>query len=80
MAFYKDRGAFTGQTVDLRPALSQFVDVISQWNEKDNYSGQFLLRLKQIRGSQLPAYALEAEAQKRRPRPKKKKKKKKKKY
>merc|ERR1712061_103367 len=43
MAFYKDRGAFTGQTVDLRPALSQFVDVISQWNEKDNYSGQFLL-------------------------------------
>eukprot|EP00415_Alexandrium_ostenfeldii_P002204 UN2204 len=70
MAFYKDKGAFTGQTVDLRPALSQFVDVISQWNEKDNYSGQFLLRLKQIRGSDLPEYALQAEAQKRRPRPK----------
>jgi len=66
MAFFKDQGAFVGQTVDLRPALSQFVDVINQWSEKDQYSGQFLLRLTRIRGSQLPGYALAAEEDKKR--------------
>merc|ERR1719210_3025158 len=64
MAFFRDQGAFVGQTVDLRPALSQFVDVVNQWSEKDQYPGQFLLRLKRIRGSQLPVYALAAEDEK----------------
>jgi len=62
MAFYEDRGAYVGQKVDLRPALSQFVDVISQWSERDQYSGEILLRLKQIRGSELPGYACATEA------------------
>jgi len=68
MAFFKDQGAFVGQTVDLRPALSQFLDVINQWSEKDHYAGQFLLRLKRINRSHLPEYALEVEAEKKRPR------------
>jgi len=62
MAFYQVRGAFVGQQVDLRPALSQFVDVISQWSEKDQYTGKFLLRLKQVRRDQLPEYARATEA------------------
>jgi poly(A) polymerase len=64
MAFYKDQGAFLGQTIDLRPCLSQFVDVINQWTEKDQYVDQYLLRLKRIKASQLPPYALDAEAEK----------------
>mmetsp|Transcript_113006 Transcript_113006/g.225017 ORF Transcript_113006/g.225017 Transcript_113006/m.225017 type:complete len:561 (+) Transcript_113006:127-1809(+) len=64
MAFDREQGAFAGQTIDLRPAVSQFADVIDQWSEKDLYAGQFVLRLKQIRGAQLPTYALAAEAQK----------------
>jgi len=63
MAFYKDQGAFLGQTVDLRPSLSQFVDVINQWSEKDAYAGQYLLRLRRIQADKLPAYALDAEAE-----------------
>jgi poly(A) polymerase len=59
MAFFKDQGAFIGQTIDLRPALSQFVDVINQWFEKDAYNGQFLLRLKRIKKNQIPEYALQ---------------------
>jgi len=68
MAFFKDQGAMVGQVIDLRPALSQFVDVINQWTEKDEYSGQFLLRLKRIRSSQLPQYAVQAEEEKKRSR------------
>jgi len=67
ISFFKDQGAYAGQTIDLRSALSQFVDVVSQWSEKDQYAGQFLLRLKRIKGSQLPSYALEVEAEKKRP-------------
>jgi len=68
LAFYKDQGAYVGQGVDLRPALAAFVDVINQWQEKDQYSGKLLLRLRKIKAAQLPKYALEAEADKKRPR------------
>lgn len=68
MAFYKDQGAFPRQTVDLRPPMSQFVDVVSQWSEKEKYSGQFKLRLKKIPSALLPKYALDAEAEKKRQR------------
>merc|ERR1712190_558638 len=57
MNFYKDQGAFAGQTVDLRPALCHFLDVVNQWSDKETYPGQFLLRLKRIPRSQLPTYA-----------------------
>jgi len=68
MAFFKDQGAFLGQTVDLRSPLAQFVDVVSQWSENGPYSGQFLLRLKRIGGQQLPSYALQADEERKRPR------------
>jgi len=72
MAFFKDQGAFVGQTIDLRGHFHHFVDVINQWTEKDTYGGMFLLRLKRIRSSQLPDYAQEledSEADKKRARP-----------
>jgi len=68
LAFFKDQGAFAGQNVDLRPALSSFVEVINQWAEKDEYHGKFLLRLKKIEAASLPKYATEAENEKKRPR------------
>jgi len=61
MAFFKDHGAFVGQTFDLRVHFHHFVDVINQWAEKDAYNGMFMLRLKRIRGAQLPDYARDAE-------------------
>jgi len=68
LAFFKDRGACEGMTVDLREALRPFVEVINQNSENDLYGGQFLLRMKKICASQLPEYALLAEEQKKRPR------------
>ena len=67
VAWYKDKGAFLGQAIDLRPVLSPFIDVISQWSDKDQYGRQYLLRLKRIKAAQVPSYALEVEAAKRRP-------------
>lgn len=61
IAFFKDHGAFVGQTVDLRVALHSFVDVISQWSGKDEYSGKFLFRVKRIRGNEIPEYARNVE-------------------
>lgn len=66
LAFYKDSGAFAGQSVDLRPALSGFVEVINQWQEKGEYSGKFLLRLKKIEASHLPGYVTDVEQEKKR--------------
>jgi len=68
MAFSEKTGAVSGQTVDLRPALMQFANVINLWSEKDIYNGEFLLKFKRIKGSKLPEYALEPEAAKKRPR------------
>lgn len=68
MAFSEEAGAMVGQTVDLRPAWAQFLNVISQWSEKDTYRGEYLLKLNRINGSKLPDYALEPEAAKKRPR------------
>lgn len=70
IAFYKDQGAFLGQTVDLRGSCSAFVDIINQWSEKDSYAGQFLIRLKRIKVAELPTYALDAEAEKTEPKAK----------
>jgi poly(A) polymerase len=64
ISFFKDQGAFANQTIDLRPSVSPFADVINQWSEKDQYHGQFVLRLKRIQASKLPAYVQEAEAEK----------------
>ena len=34
-----------GMQIDCRPAVSQFVDVVGGWTEKDTYGGQFQLRI-----------------------------------
>jgi len=71
MAFFADQGAFAGQTVDLRPALAQFVDVANQWPEKDAYSGQHMLRLRQVKRFRLPEYVLDETNRREVPSPKK---------
>lgn len=68
LVFFKDQGAFPGQHIDLRSSLAGFVDVVAQWPQKEMYANQFLLRMKRIRTSELPSYAVEAEATKKRPR------------
>eukprot|EP00929_Paragymnodinium_shiwhaense_P105996 TRINITY_DN71080_c0_g1_i1.p1 TRINITY_DN71080_c0_g1~~TRINITY_DN71080_c0_g1_i1.p1 ORF type:complete len:558 (+),score=111.41 TRINITY_DN71080_c0_g1_i1:212-1885(+) len=65
--FWNEYGASCGQRIDLRPALSSFVDVINHWVERDVYKGQYLLRLHKIKASDVPQYALNAEANKRLP-------------
>lgn len=62
LAFFRDQGASVEQSVDLRPALHQFVDVVNQWTEKDSYTGQHLLRLRQIKRNNLPDYVFQAES------------------
>merc|ERR1719401_1285470 len=58
MEFSRSAGARPGLTIDPRPPLSQFAEVIGQWSEKDAYAGQFKCRLRRINRSELPAYAL----------------------
>lgn len=62
ISFSQEAGAHPQMHVDLRPALSQFLDVINQWTEKDAFVEQYRLRLSRIRGSELPEYALDPEA------------------
>jgi len=66
MAFTKEDRAFPGMTIDLRPALSQFLDVINHWDQKEAYLDQYRLRLRRIKGSELPKYALEPKTVKKR--------------
>ncbi|CAJ1411498.1 unnamed protein product [Effrenium voratum] len=65
LAFFSDQGAYPGQTVDLRPALHQFAEVVSQWAEKETYSSDYKLKLRHVKRTRLPEYALKAEAAKR---------------
>lgn len=66
LTFSREGGAYPGLTVDLRGPITQFMEVISQWADKDLYAGQFRLRMKRIRRSELPEYALDPEAAARR--------------
>jgi len=69
LSFSKEDGATPGLHVDMRPAISQFMDVIAQWSDRDAHLGQFKLRLKRIPGqAQLPEYARDPEAAKRKKR------------
>lgn len=61
LAFFRDHGAFVGQTIDLRPSVHNFIEVISHWSEKDMYTGQYSFRSKRIKANQIPAYAGEAD-------------------
>jgi len=53
--FSKETGAYQGQTVDLRPAISQFLSVIEAWPDKDNFHGQYHLKFRRIKAGELPA-------------------------
>jgi len=57
MSFSKDAGAHPGLTVDLRGPVTQLMDVINQWAEKDAFAGQFKLRVRRISSAELPEYA-----------------------
>ncbi|CAK9043319.1 unnamed protein product [Durusdinium trenchii] len=65
LAFFGDQGGYPGQTVDLRPALHQFAEVVGQWTEKESYTSDYKLKLKHVKRARLPEYALKAEAAKR---------------
>merc|ERR1719265_87041 len=58
LSFTKDGGAFGGMNVDLRPAWAEWLAVINQWVEKDAHHEQYRLRLRRIKASELPKYAL----------------------
>eukprot|EP00428_Durinskia_dybowskii_P042691 CAMPEP_0170270560 /NCGR_PEP_ID=MMETSP0116_2-20130129/35225_1 /TAXON_ID=400756 /ORGANISM="Durinskia baltica, Strain CSIRO CS-38" /LENGTH=585 /DNA_ID=CAMNT_0010521753 /DNA_START=31 /DNA_END=1788 /DNA_ORIENTATION=- len=66
LLFSAEAGAHPGITVDLRGPLQRFMEVINQWADKDAYAGQFKLRLRRIKRSELPEYALDPEAAQRR--------------
>lgn len=54
ISFTQDNGAFIGQTVDIRPAVSPFIDVIQEW--KDLGNTQVKMRLTRVPQAELPAY------------------------
>lgn len=58
--FTKEAGAFAGMHVDLRSAISQFLEVVNNWSEREAHLQQFRLRLKRIRKSELPDHVVEA--------------------
>eukprot|EP00931_Biecheleriopsis_adriatica_P106722 TRINITY_DN81103_c0_g1_i1.p1 TRINITY_DN81103_c0_g1~~TRINITY_DN81103_c0_g1_i1.p1 ORF type:complete len:549 (+),score=89.98 TRINITY_DN81103_c0_g1_i1:43-1647(+) len=66
LSFSADDGAFEGQQVDLRPSITQFMDVISQWTDRDAHLGLFRLRLRRLTESELPEYAKDPEAARKR--------------
>jgi poly(A) polymerase len=64
ISFAKEQGAFPGMSVDLRPAIAPFFDIISNWSDKPAYLNQFHLRLKRIGAAELPEYAQDPEGSK----------------
>lgn len=66
LRFSREDGAYPGLTVDLRDAITQFVEVINSWADRDMYTGQFLLRLERIQRKDLPEYVLDPESSLRR--------------
>lgn len=65
--FSKEDGAYAGQTVDLRPAVDAFLEVIHQWSDRRAYKDEYRLRVKRIRGKDLPEYATDPEVAQKRP-------------
>jgi poly(A) polymerase len=68
-SFTKDAGAHPGMRVDLMPAVSQFLEVINNWVDKEAYVDQFHMRFKRIKASELPRYVTDTEVVKKRQRP-----------
>jgi len=53
-------------TVVLRPAVTQFVEMVNTWNHRDAFAGQFDMRVRHVKRSELPLYVLPEEEQKKR--------------
>jgi len=58
---FSGEGAYAGQQIDLRPAITQFMDVIAGWSDRESFLGQFKLRIKRVAGSELPEWATNPE-------------------
>jgi poly(A) polymerase len=59
--FSKDAGAEPGLVMDMRPAVTNFVDLILSWPqdraERAAYAGKFRMRLRRLQQQELPLYA-----------------------
>jgi len=62
VVFSAEKGAYSGQHIDLRPSMTQFMSLIHQWTDRDAYLGRFKLRLRRVAQSELPEYAQSPEA------------------
>jgi len=62
MQFTPEAGAHSSLQIDLRPAITSFMEVIMTWTERDANLGQFRLRLRRLSASELPLYATDPEA------------------
>mmetsp|Transcript_34034 Transcript_34034/g.63535 ORF Transcript_34034/g.63535 Transcript_34034/m.63535 type:complete len:535 (+) Transcript_34034:58-1662(+) len=66
LLFAPEGGAYVDMQIDLRPAITAFMEVILSWTDRDAHLGQFRLRLKRLAASELPEYATDAEGQRKR--------------
>ena len=64
MSFTADAGAHASLQIDLRPAITSFMEVILTWTERDAFQGQFRLRLRRLAASELPLYATKPQKRK----------------
>ncbi|CAK8994892.1 unnamed protein product [Durusdinium trenchii] len=60
LSFTPEAGAHASLQIDLRPALTSFMEVILTWTERDAHLGQFRLRLRRLAASDLP-YAADSQ-------------------
>lgn len=54
LSFCHENGAFVGQTVDMRPAINPFIDVLQDW--RDLATSEVKLRLKNVEAKNLPPF------------------------
>jgi len=54
LSFSHENGAFIGQTVDMRPAINPFIDVLQDWRELATMDVK--LRLKNVEAKNLPYF------------------------
>jgi len=61
MAFPEEAGARPGLSMDIRPAIIQYLNVIDAWPDKEQFHGLYRLKLRRIRRSDLPDYVQSTE-------------------
>jgi poly(A) polymerase len=65
LSFSKEGGAYPGMMVEMRPAVTNFLNVVDAWPGKESFTGQFMLKLRRVSSAELPEYATSPEAVKR---------------